>query len=263
MAGKKKPSGRGRKGRRKAGFWRRQLRLWWRYGTRLFWALLGLQAFLVFLFGFATPPMNFYQWSESRRLGGISQEWVALDSVPLDVPRALIAAEDAGFCQHWGFDLAAIRAAVSDNSGRLRGASTITQQVAKNVFLWPARSWLRKALEAETTLMIELFWSKRRIVEVYMNVAEFDEGVFGVQAAARRYFGKDAADLTLGEAALLAAVLPDPKRRSARNPTPALRRRAAAIADGARTLERDGRADCLAAPDDATDTGANKAGPDG
>lgn len=213
--------------------------------ARVFWTLLGFQAAVVFLFALVNPPTNFFMLSEARRLGGIRQEWVALKELSPHMARAVVAAEDAAFCAHWGFDLAAIREVVTRGDGRLRGASTISQQVAKNVFLWPARSWLRKAFEAETTLMIELFWSKRRIVEVYVNVVEFDEGVFGVGAAAPHYFGVSASDLSLLQAARLAAILPSPKKRSAVHPGKATRARTAAIMDGARTIAADGRDQCF------------------
>lgn len=128
----------------------------------------------------------------------------------------------------------------------MRGGSTITQQVAKNVFLWHGRSWLRKGLEAGFAMAVEAFWPKRRIMEVYLNVAEFDEGVFGVEAAARRYYDRDAEALTLAQAARLAAVLPDPKGRDARADTRFMSRRSAAIVSGARTLEAEGRDRCFA-----------------
>jgi len=139
--------------------------------------------------------------------------------------------------------MGAIRAAIAD--GSVRGASTITQQVVKNVWLWHGRSWPRKALEAMITPAVEAAWPKRRILELYLNLAEFDEGVFGVEAAARHYFGIKAADLSAVQAARLAAVLPDPKGRSAATPSPGLRSRAAAIMDGAATIARDGRAACF------------------
>ncbi len=157
--------------------------------------------------------------------------------------RAVVAAEDANFCLHWGFDMAAIRAAI-DEGGR-RGASTISQQTVKNVYLWQGRSWPRKALEAVLTPLVELVWSKRRILEVYLNVAEMGEGVFGVEAAARHWFGVPAAELTPAQAARLAAILPAPRDRSPVEPTAFLRRRAAAILDGAETIRRDGRAACF------------------
>jgi len=160
------------------------------------------------------------------------------------LPRAVVAAEDANFCLHWGFDIAAIRAAVAE--GGNRGASTLTQQTVKNAFLWHGRSWPRKAAEALLTPVVEAAWPKRRILEVYLNIAEFDTGVFGAEAAARRYFDIPAADLTPAQAARLAALLPDPKGRDAARPGDFLRRRAAAILDGAATIAADGRDDCFA-----------------
>ena len=156
--------------------------------------------------------------------------------------RAAVAAEDANFCLHWGLDVNAIQDAVERGRG---GASTISQQVVKNVFLWHGRSWPRKALEALWTPLTEAVWSKRRILEVYLNVAEFDEGVFGVQAAARHYFGVDAADLSSTQAARLAAILPSPKNRSASHPSSFTRNRAAKIIGGAATIAADGRAACF------------------
>lgn len=193
------------------------------------------------------PPTNYYMIGERMRLSGIEREWRDLGDMSPHLPLAAIAAEDSRFCAHWGIDVAAVRRAIREGDGgrRLRGGSTITQQVAKNVFLWPERSWVRKGLEAGFAVLIEALWPKRRIVEVYLNIAEFDEGVFGVEAAARRHFGKPSADLRRIEAARLAAVLPDPKGRSASRPGGWTRRRAAAIADGAATLERGGGADCV------------------
>jgi monofunctional biosynthetic peptidoglycan transglycosylase len=235
-----------RKGKPATAEWRVRLRLVLRRVAQVFLGLIGLQVFLVLVFAFVNPPTNIYMWSEGRRLGeSVRQDWVALDEMSPHMARAAVAAEDADFCLHWGFDLNAIRAVVTSGSKRLRGASTLSQQVAKNVFLWPDRSWLRKALEAETTLMIEMFWSKRRIVEVYVNVAEMDEGVFGAGAAGPWYFGVPAKDLSLLQAARLAAVLPDPKGRSASAPSAFVRERTAAIMDGARTIEADGRDRCF------------------
>jgi len=131
------------------------------------------------------------------------------------------------------------------DAGGARGASTISQQVVKNVYLWHGRTLWRKALEAAITPVVEAVWSKRRILEVYLNIAEFDTGVFGVQAAARHYFGVDAADLTPVQAARLAAILPDPKGRSASNPSQQVRARAGRILDGAETIRVDGRAACF------------------
>ncbi len=194
------------------------------------------------------PPLGgYYMATEWVRLGSIQRDWEDLEDISPHLARAVLAAEDANFCDHWGFDLKAIEEAITANAKgrRVRGASTISQQVAKNVFLWPGRSWLRKGLEAGFTLLIETIWTKRRIVEVYLNIAEFDEGVFGAQAAAWHYYGRDAAKLTLDQAARLAATLPDPKDRNPRAATAFMNRRAAAIADGARTLEGEGRAVCV------------------
>ncbi len=198
---------------------------------------------LTLLYAFVAPPTTPYMLAERYRLGDVRRNWVDLDDLPAHVPASVVAAEDANFCRHWGFDMAAIRDAVA--SGANRGGSTISQQTVKNVYLWQGRSWLRKLLEAGLTPVVELIWPKRRIVEVYLNVAEFDEGVFGIDEAARQYFGKSAADLSAAQAAQLAAVLPAPKGRSASDPTPFVRRRARAIRDGAETIRADGRADCF------------------
>ncbi len=189
------------------------------------------------------PPNTFFMGQEERRLGRIDHIWVALDDVAPVMARSLVAAEDANFCGHWGFDMTAIRTAIEEGYGR--GASTLSQQTVKNVYLWHGRSWLRKALEAVITPVVELFWSKRRIIEVYLNVAEFDEGVFGIEAASNHYFGVTPDKLTNVQAARLAMVLPDPKGRSASKPTAEQRERSARILDGAATIRRDGRSACF------------------
>jgi len=189
------------------------------------------------------PPRTFYMGQEARRLGSISHEWVPMAQITPVMARAVLAAEDADFCRHWGFDMSAIRDAIAEGSGR--GASTLSQQVVKNVYLWHGRTWARKALEALMTPVVEAFWPKRRIVEVYLNMAEFDTGVFGIEAAAWHYFRVSAADLSAVQAARLAAVLPDPKGRSASRPSAWLRSRASGILDGAATIARDGRAACF------------------
>lgn len=222
-----------------AGLARRVLR-WVGRGVAV---VAGVYLFLILLFAVVPPPTNIYQMQESWRLGGIEKDWVGWDEIAPVMARSVVAAEDANFCLHWGLDVKAIRAAMDE--GGNRGASTISQQVVKNVFLWHGRSWLRKGMEAVLTPVVELVWTKRRILTVYLNVAEFDEGVFGVQAAAQHHFGVDARDLTAVQAARLAAVLPDPKRRNAGKPGPFVRRRSAQIADGAETIRADGRAACF------------------
>ncbi|MEQ9260187.1 MAG: monofunctional biosynthetic peptidoglycan transglycosylase [Roseovarius sp.] len=215
----------------------------------IFWglrtvALVAMIALLVILVhGVIKPPKTLYMRQEQARLGGIAHEWVPIEEVAPVMARAAVAAEDANFCNHWGFDMAAIRLAIEEGAGR--GASTISQQTVKNVYLWHGRNWVRKALEAMITPVVEAVWSKRRIIEVYLNVAEFDEGVFGVKAAARHHFGVGPEALTAQQAAQLAAVLPNPKARSAANPDAAMRARAAQIRDGAATIRRDGRSACF------------------
>ena len=158
-------------------------------------------------------------------------EWRDLEAISRHAPLAVVAAEDQQFPFHRGFDFKQIDKALADRERgrRVRGASTISQQVAKNLFLWPGQSWFRKGLEAGITVLVELAWPKRRILEVYLNVAEFGPGTWGVQAASRRFFGKDAARLSQAEAALLAAVLPSPKRYRADRPGPYVRKRQAWI----------------------------------
>ena len=202
-----------------------------------------LAAVLTVLYAFVAPPTTPYMLAEAYRLEGLKKSWVNLEELPPHVPASIVAAEDANFCLHWGFDMSAIRDAVA--SGARRGGSTLSQQTAKNIFLWQGRSWFRKLLEAGLTPAIELVWTKRRIVEVYLNVAEFDEGVFGIDAAAQHYFGRSAAKLTETQAARLAAVLPNPKGRSASNPTSFIQTRGRAIRSGAETIRADGRADCF------------------
>lgn len=202
-----------------------------------------LAVLLVILGAFINPPTNIYMSSESRRLGGVKQTWVALEDVAPVMARSAIAAEDANFCQHWGFDLVAIKLAIAQGSSR--GASTLSQQTVKNVYLWQSRSWVRKAMEALITPLVEAIWTKRRIVEVYINIAEFDEGVFGVEAAAQHYFGVKPSQLTATQAARLAAILPSPKTRSASRPSNAVRKRTRQIISGAATIRADGRAECF------------------
>ena len=166
-----------------------------------------------------------------------------MDRISPHLMRAAVAAEDANFCLHWGFDMGAIRAAI--DAGAARGGSTISQQTVKNAFLWHGRSWLRKGLEAVITPVVELIWSKRRVLEVYLNVAEFAPGVFGAEAAAMHHFGISASELSPRQAALLAAVLPNPAERNASAPSGAVNRRANSIAQGAATIAADGRDDCF------------------
>lgn len=206
-------------------------------------AVVALFLFAIAFYGLVNPPTTWTIYSEQQRLGTVDHQWVDGDDIAPVMLRSIVAAEDANFCGHWGFDMSAIRDAIAD--GAERGASTLTQQTVKNVYLWQGRSWVRKAMEAVTTPFVELIWTKRRILVVYANVAEFDEGVFGVDAAAQHYFGQTPAQLTAAQAARLAAILPNPKHRSASRPSNAVVKRAAQIMDGAATIERDGRAVCF------------------
>jgi monofunctional glycosyltransferase len=162
---------------------------------------------------------------------GLRRRWVALDEVAPVLPQAVVAAEDNRFCEHAGFDWGELRSQIDAllAGARARGASTITMQTAKNLFLWPGRDFVRKALEAWLTPQIELLWPKRRIMEVYLNVAELGPGIYGAEAAARAYFGKSASALSAQEAALLAAILPSPRDWSPARPTDYLQGRARTI----------------------------------
>lgn len=213
------------------------------WGKRIVLGVLAFYAALILIFAILPPPINIYQAQEAMRLGGIEKDWVGWDDIAPVMARSVVAAEDANFCLHWGFDMKAIRAALDE--GRGRGASTLTQQVVKNVFLWHGRNWARKSAEALLTPPVELVWSKRRILHVYLNTAEFGEGIFGVEAAAQHWFGIPARDLTATQAARLAAVLPDPKSRNPARPGPLVRRRTAQILSGAETIAADGRAACF------------------
>ena len=212
----------------------------------LIWSLLAVA--LVFLawgliYRWVNPPITFYMMQERARLGEIQYKWVDIDQVAPMLRRAVVAAEDANFCTHWGIDSAAVRQALRE--GALRGGSTISQQTVKNAFLWPGRNWLRKAVEAMLTPYIEMVWSKRRLLEIYLNIAEFDTGVFGIEAAAWHHFGVAAKDLNRVQAGRLAVVLPDPKGRSAIRPNQDTRKRAASVIAGADMIRKDGRAECF------------------
>lgn len=202
-----------------------------------------LLLFVVGIFKWVNPPITYLMASEYRRLGSIAYVWRDLEDMSPNIPLAIAAAEDANFCAHKGADFDAIKAALADGSGR--GASTISQQVAKNVFLWPGRSWIRKGMEAGITMMIEGLWGKRRIMEVYLNVAEFDAGVFGIDAAVDKFFHTSPENLRVSDAARLAMVLPSPRTRSPNNLTGSQRRRVSRISIGATTLRDEHRADCF------------------
>lgn len=208
---------------------RRGLNWLWYWGKR---AVIGIVAlWLAGILIFAFLPVPFSMVMIERQLGAwltgdfsyvAHSDWVPMDEISPYMALAVMAAEDQKFPEHWGFDVGAIESALAHNQrnqNRIRGASTLSQQTAKNLFLWDGRSWVRKGLEVGLTAGIELVWTKRRILTVYLNIAEFGEGIFGVEAAARHFFNKPASKLSASEAALLAAVLPNPLRFKANAPS--------------------------------------------
>lgn len=201
----------------------------------------------VLIHRFVPPPTTLLMVKQAVAGNGLEYKWRGLDDISPRLVEAVIAAEDARFCQHRGFDFEAIEKALDSNArGRkVRGGSTISQQTAKNVFLWPGRDWVRKGFEAGYTVLIETFWGKRRIMEVYLNVAEWAPGVYGAEAAAQRWYGKSAADLTPREAARLAAILPSPRRYRAASPGPYVRRRAGRVQAAMGTVRNEGLAACV------------------
>lgn len=176
---------------------------------------------------YMNPPITITQIGGLLKYGKLKRDYIAYDEMGSNVKKAVLASEDQKFFSHNGFDYQAIEKAIKHNEQgkKLRGGSTISQQTAKNVFLWQGRSWLRKGLEAFYTFIIEKFWSKDIILERYLNSIEMGQGVFGVEAAAQYYFGKSSMDLTKSEAAWIAAVLPNPQKYDPKNPTPYLRKK--------------------------------------
>ena len=200
-------------------------------------ALLALSIGLVLLYRFVpvyvTPLMlirTVEQLSEGKKVQ-LEHRWVSINKISRNLSLAVICSEDQNFLNHFGFDVKAIEESVKtslnsqNRTKRLRGASTISQQTAKNVFLWPDRSWVRKGLEVYFTLLIEITWSKKRILEVYLNSIEMGKGIYGAEAASRHYFGKSAKDLSKRQAAAIAAILPNPREYKANPPTSYIRSR--------------------------------------
>jgi monofunctional biosynthetic peptidoglycan transglycosylase len=198
------------------------------------------------------PPMTVLMMQQLVGGKGLDYRWRGLNDISPNLVYSAIGAEDARFCSHSGFDFKAIQKALDHNDanssgggGKIRGGSTISQQTAKNVFLWPSRDWVRKGLEAGYTVLIEAVWGKRRIMETYLNVAEWAPGVYGAEAASEHWFGVSARDLTPQQAARLAAILPSPRRYDAGKPGPYVRRRAARIQAAARTVRVQGLGTCV------------------
>ena len=212
--------------------------------SKILLCLVALSALLVLLLRWVPPPFTalmierkVQSWTSGEPID-LERRWRPWSELPDDLKMAVIAAEDQKFADHWGFDVAAIRAALAHNEqgGSLRGASTLSQQVAKNLFLWSGRSWPRKGLEAWFTALIELLWPKERILEVYLNSVEWGVGIFGAEAAARHHFGTGAPYLSAHQTSLLAAVLPNPRNWSAGRPSRQTTARAAWIRQQVRQL---------------------------
>ncbi|WP_133010774.1 monofunctional biosynthetic peptidoglycan transglycosylase [Marinomonas flavescens] len=192
------------------------------------WRVLIAFVLILLVFRFVPPPTTAFMLQSDYP---VTQDWINIDQLPPQVPLAVVASEDQRFPDHFGVDFTAITKALSqyDDGEGLRGASTITQQTAKNLFLWPGRSFIRKGLEAGLAISLEAVWGKKRILEVYLNVAEFGKGIYGVEAASQHYFGKSARHLSANQAARLAVLLPSPRKRDPNHLTPNLLERVAWI----------------------------------
>ncbi|MHB8285074.1 MAG: monofunctional biosynthetic peptidoglycan transglycosylase [Caulobacteraceae bacterium] len=210
-------------------------------------ALVG-PVVLAVVYRFVPPPITILMIERLAQGQGLHKQWTPIRAIAPSLVQSVIAAEDAQFCNHHGFDFHAMQAAAAHNErhpGKVRGGSTLSQQTAKNVFLWPGRSYVRKGLEAYDTVLIEAIWGKRRILEMYLNEAEWGPGVYGAQAAAERYFGHDADSLTPVEASRLAAILPDPLKWKAVHPGRYVAHRSAKIVARAATVRNDDLAACV------------------
>jgi monofunctional biosynthetic peptidoglycan transglycosylase len=215
-------------------------------GKAIVW-FIGLSVLWVVIYRFVPPPYTATMAGDVIAGRGVTKDWMSLTDMDPDMARAAIAGEDGKFCTHEGFDREAIANAFERNlrGGRIRGGSTISQQTAKNAFLWQGGGYVRKALEAWFTLLIENIWGKRRIMEVYLNIAETGIGTYGANAGAQRYFNHDAATLSPQEAARIAAVLPLPKKREAASPSGFTRRHGNRIAANIGVVKRDRLDACL------------------
>ena len=228
----------------KSAFPSRRRSRWITIPLRVIAGFVLLSLLLGTLYRFVPPPVTMTMLLDPK---GITKDWTSLKDIDPDMARAAIAAEDGKFCSHHGFDVDAIAKAAMHNAsgGRIRGGSTISQQTAKNVFLWQGGGFVRKGLEAWFTVLIEAIWGKRRIMEVYLNVAETGIGTYGVQAGAIRYFRHGADRLSRAEAARIAAVLPLPKKRAAVAPSGFTRRYGNTIATRIGVVQRDGLDRCV------------------
>ena len=215
-----------------------------KWSVRFVLFFFSLIFIILLLTKWINPPITTVILSESISLDQkVNQEWRTIDKIGKNVILTVLASEDSNFCNHYGFDFNEIFRA--KEKGFSRGASTISQQVSKNLLLWRERSWFRKGLEAFITIMIETLWSKKRILEIYLNIAETGNGYFGIQAISNSLFKKNSYDLTLKEASYIAVTLPNPKKRNAKKLSINLKKRAESVRNGANTLRLDGRASCV------------------
>ena len=215
-----------------------------KWSVRFVLFFFSLIFIILLLTKWINPPITTVILSESISLDQkVNQEWRTIDKIGKNVILTVLASEDSNFCNHYGFDFNEIFRA--KEKGFSRGASTISQQVSKNLILWRERSWFRKGLEALITIMIETLWSKKRILEIYLNIAETGNGYFGIQAISNSLFKKNSYDLTLKEATYIAVTLPNPKKRKAKKLSINLKKRAESVRNGANTLRLDGRASCV------------------
>ena len=215
-----------------------------KWSVRFALSLFSLIFIILLLTKWINPPITTVILSESISLDKkVTQEWRTIEKIGKNVILTVLASEDSNFCTHNGFDFKEIFRA--KEKGFSRGASTISQQVSKNLLLWRERSWFRKGLEALITIIIETLWSKKRILEIYLNIAETGNGYFGIQAISNSLFKKNSNDLTLKEASYIAVTLPNPKKRNAKKLSINLKRRAESVRNGANTLRLDGRASCV------------------
>jgi monofunctional biosynthetic peptidoglycan transglycosylase len=214
----------------------------------LFIVLVAGPVLTVIVYRFVPPPATPLMVIRMAEGKGWNHRWRPIDKVSPALPRALIAAEDARFCDHHGFDFDALQKAYANNEKgkKIRGGSTISQQTAKNVFLWPGRSYVRKGLEAYFTVLIEVLWGKKRIMEVYLNSIEYGPGIYGAEAASRAYFKVGADKLTPQQSSRLAAILPSPLKWKAVNPGRYVKKRSSRIGKASGTVRRDGLAACVA-----------------
>jgi monofunctional glycosyltransferase len=221
-------------------------RIGWLIGRLILYFIVGSVLWAV-LYKFVPPPFTFTMMGDVMAGRSVDKDWMSLSDISPNMARAAIAAEDAKFCEHGGFDREAIAKAAQRNArgGRIRGGSTISQQTAKNAFLWQGGGYIRKGMEAWFTLLIENIWGKRRIMEVYLNIAETGVATYGVNAGSQRYFGHDAGEMSTAEAARIAAILPLPKKREAVSPKGYTRKYGNRIKARTGVVKRDALDACL------------------